>query len=310
MNRRSFLAAGLGLATVGALPAFAAGEPFFRRHGLPIGIQLYSLGNDVLDDIPGNFATVKTAGYQAVEMPFEFGNLDPKLLKAQLDRADLTCPSAQSELGPDLDLSKLADGLHYVGADTCISQDLTPELLGTPLGFYVSVKQRQQLMHRTADEWRRAADWLNEKGAALKERGIKLCYHNHNFEFAPVGDTYGWDILIKNTEPGAVYFQLDIGWCATAGKDPVAIFSKDKGRYWSAHVKDIKASTPVSYMLHSAHHSIMDNAVVGQGKLDWPTILAAAYEAGVRRYFVEHEDPNRTFAAIKATREYLSRVVA
>jgi sugar phosphate isomerase/epimerase len=224
----------------------------------------------------------------------------------------LSCPSGQSELGPEVDLSKLAAGLHTVGADTCVNQTVYSYILGEP---WTSSTDRMKLLHATADGWRRAADFLNQKAAALKQRGIKLCYHNHNFEFAPVGDTYGWDILIKNTEPGTVYFQLDIGWCATAGKDPAAIFSKDKGRYWSAHVKDIKASTPVNYVLHQAvapgqKDPQMDNAVVGQGKLDWPKILAAAYAAGVRRYFVEHEDPNRSVEAIKASRDYLVRIVA
>jgi sugar phosphate isomerase/epimerase len=302
INRRSLLAAGLGFAALSAAPAFGAAEPFFKRHNLKLGLQIYALGNNVLHDLDGTFAKVKAAGYGAVEI-FQFATFDAVKLNTQLARWGLTCPSAQSDLGPEVDLSKLADGLHTVGADTCAFTALMPQILDEPFSW-TSAEQRQNLSQRTAADWRRAADFLNEKGAALKQRGIKLAYHNHNFEFAPVGDTCGQDLLIKYTEPDAVYFQLDIGWAAAAGKDPAAVFSKDKGRYWSAHMKDIKASTPINYIFN------MDNAVVGQGKLNWPKILAAAYHAGVRRYFVEHEDPNRTPEAIKASREFLSQVVA
>ena len=304
MERRSFLAAGLGLAAFGAIPALAAAEPFFKRYKLQLGVEAYALGNNVLKDLDRTLAEVKAAGYGAIEI-FDFATFDAVKLKAQLARAGLTCPSGQSELGAAVDLSKLADGLHTVGADTCAFTALMSQILGEPVNWSTfSAEQQQKLIDRTADDWRRAADFLNEKGAALKQRGIKLVYHNHNFEFAPVGDTCGQDLLIKYTEPGAVYFQLDIGWAAAAGKDPAAVFAKDKGRYWSAHIKDIKASTPVNYIFK------MDNAVIGQGKLDWPKILAAAYAAGVRRYFVEHEDPNRSVEAIKASRDYLVRIVA
>src|ERR1700722_3754347 len=118
MNRRSLLAAGLGFAALSAVPAFAAAEPFFKRHNLKLGLQIYALGNNVLDDLEGTFAKVQAAGYGAVEL-FQFANFDAVKLKAQLARWGLTCPSAQSELGPKIDLSKLADGLHTVGADTC-----------------------------------------------------------------------------------------------------------------------------------------------------------------------------------------------
>lgn len=303
MNRRSLLTAGLGLAALGAIPAvpaFAAREPFFRRHNLKLGVEIYALGNDVLTDLDATFAKVKAAGYPAVEV-FEFNRMDPGKLKAQLDHWGLVCPSAQSELGADVDLAKLADGLHAIGADTCAFTFLMPVLLNEPFDFR---HPTTKLIHRSADDWRRGADFLNAKGATLKKHGINLVYHNHNFEFAPVGDTCGQDLLMKYTEPGAVFFQLDIGWAAAAGRDPVAVFDKDKGRYWSAHIKDIKASTQTNYLFK------MDNSIVGQGKLDWARILPAAYSAGVRRFFVEQEDPNRTVEAIKASREFAVHVVA
>src|ERR1700722_6426264 len=98
MNRRSLLAAGLGFAALGAVPAFAAGEPFFKRHNLQLGLQIYALGNNVLDDLDGTFAKVNAAGYGAVEL-FRFDTFDAVKLKAQLDRWGLICPSAQSDLG-------------------------------------------------------------------------------------------------------------------------------------------------------------------------------------------------------------------
>ncbi len=312
MNRRALISSGIGLAALGTVPAFAAGEPFFKRHNLKIGLQLYALGSDVLNNLPDALAKTKAAGYDAGEMPFEFVTQDAVKVKAAFDNAGLVCPSAQSELGPQVDVNKLADNLHIVGADTVVNQTLYPYLLGKP---WTRDTDRKELLHTTPDGWRRASDFLNEKGAALKKQGVKLCFHNHNSEYAPVGDTYGMDLLMKNTEPGTVFFQLDIGWCAVAGHDPVAEFAKNKGRYWSAHVKDITPTSPVSVILHTSSAGQtkdpeMDNAIVGQGKLDWAKILAAAYDSGVRRFFVEHEDPNRTPQAVAASCAFLRRVVA
>src|SRR5438270_12714618 len=102
-----------------------------------------------------------------------------------------------------------------------------PERLGGPtkeegVGGYL----KRVTSSLSADDWKANADFLNAKGAALKPHGVKVGYHNHNFEFAPVGATNGLEILLANTDPALVTFEADIGWVAAGGVDPYAVLAK------------------------------------------------------------------------------------
>jgi sugar phosphate isomerase/epimerase len=158
----------------------------------------------------------------------------------------------------------------------------------------------------TADDWKANADFLNEKGKALKAAGIKVGYHNHNYEFAPVGSTTGMEILLANTDPALVTFEVDIGWVAAAGVDPYAFLAKHKGRFTLMHVKDVKADTKPNYAFQ------MDPAEIGAGALDWKRLLPEAYAAGVRGFYVEQEPPftRPRLEAAKISYDYLAGVVA
>jgi sugar phosphate isomerase/epimerase len=125
-------------------------------------------------------------------------------------------------------------------------------------------------------------------------------------EFAPVGGSSGLEILLKNTDPDFVTFELDVGWVAAAGVDPAAVFAKHKGRFSLMHVKDIKADTKPNFTLQ------MDPTEVGSGKLPWKTLLPAAYAAGVRGFYVEQEPPfaRPRIEAAKISHDYLAGVTA
>jgi sugar phosphate isomerase/epimerase len=100
-----------------------------------------------------------------------------------------------------------------------------------------------------------------------------------------VGNRSGFDILVQESDPATVSFELDVGWAAAAGEDIPALFARYSGRYTGMHIKDVKASTQANIALK------MDPSDVGSGKLDWKTILPAAHAAGVRNYFLEQEPP-------------------
>jgi sugar phosphate isomerase/epimerase len=136
-----------------------------------------------------------------------------------------------------------------------------------------------------ADLWKRTADKLNTKGEALKPLGIRTGYHNHNLEFAPVGETTGWDILVAETDPGIVSFEVDLGWVSSAGLDPLAFLGKYSGRIALIHVKDIAEGSPAGYAL------AMNPTQVGDGIQDWSQLLPAAHAAGARHFYVEQEPP-------------------
>lgn len=291
LSRRALLAA--GIAAVTASSAEAA-QPFFKTRGLPIGIQLYTLGPDAAKDLDGVLAALAGMGYRAIELAGFVGRT-PAEMKAALDKAGLSSTSAHVQsraVGPDggfdTDLGKLAEALTTVGVKTAVmpSPYIPDRLEQRPAsGEGVGEWLRRVLSQLTADDWKANADYLNEKAGVLKRSGIKVGYHNHNFEFAPLGDTNGMELLIRHTDPELVTFELDVGWTAAAGIDPAAFLQKHKGRFSLMHVKDIKADTEANFALR------MDPTEVGSGRIDWKTLLPAAYASCVRGFYVEQEPP-------------------
>jgi len=302
LDRRAFLAAGIAAMTAGG--ASAAGQPFFKRHGLQVGIQLYTLAPEAAKDLDGTLRAVAGIGYKTIELHSLFGKTGVQM-RASLDAAGLTCASihVQGRGQLDGDLGKLADDLKAIGVQTAVMPIpfLSDRLIQSAGGDW-----RKALGALTADDWRMNADFLNEKAAVLAKSGIKVGYHNHNFEFLPLGDTNGLEIMIQRTDPKLVTFELDVGWVAAAGVDPAAFFDKHKGRFSLMHVKDIKADTQPNFELK------MDPTEIGSGKLPWKTLLPAAYAAGVRGFYVEQEPPfaRPRIEAAKISHDYLASLVA
>jgi len=306
LSRRGLLAA--GLATLGAAyggVAGAAEKPFFQRRSLPLGIQLYTLGPDLQKDLDAQLATVAKIGFKSVELAGYLGRT-PAELRAAFDKAGLVCPSAhiapKAASGPSFsgDLTKLADELHVIGVKAAIMPILyIPDRLG-------GADLRQAGAQMTADDWKWNADFLNGKAAVLKKAGIATGYHNHNFEFAPLGDTTGMEILLKGTDPNLVTFEMDVGWVTAAGKDPFALLKAHPHRFTQMHVKDIKASTRPNFVLQQ------DPTEVGSGMIPWPKLLPAAYAAGVRGFYVEQEPPfaHSRLDSAKISFDYLAKVTA
>jgi sugar phosphate isomerase/epimerase len=315
-TRRAFLgtvaAAGCAATTAG----FAAPmrrRPFFARHDLPIGLQLYTLGDAPYRDLDGTLRTLARIGYRTVETVGLMKRTAGELRSA-LERAGLSCPSAHVPLqadgsgGPSLagDVGRLAADMHRIGARFVVVPIFpVPQRIGGPRkgedGLHFLSRAGRQM---TADDWRGLAAQLNEKGAALKREGLKLAYHNHNVEFTRQGTGTAYDLLLANTDPDAVRFEMDVGWVAAAGVDPIALLRAHRHRFRLMHVKDIEASTVPNNGFR------MDPADVGSGALDWKTILSAGYEMGVRHYYVEQEPPfvGPRMEAARADYEYLAGV--
>jgi sugar phosphate isomerase/epimerase len=292
--------------------AAAAAGPFFKRHGLPIGIQLYTLGPDAAKDLDGTLAAVSKIGFRSVELAGLVGR-SAKEMRAALDRAGLVCTSAHiqargGEGSFEGDLGKLADDLGALGVKTAVmpSPYVPDRLVQAAKGATGADYFRKLMGGMTADEFKMNADYLNRKAAGLKRSGIRVGYHNHNFEFAPLGQTSGYEILLNNTDPALVTFEMDVGWVAAAGVDPLSLLRRHKGRFSLMHVKDIKADTTANYDLR------MDPAEIGSGKLDWKRLLPAVYAEGVRGFYLEQEPPftRPRIEAAKIGHDYLAGVVA
>lgn len=196
-TRRAFLGSAATASCLAATVGLAAQRerrPFFAAHELPIGLQLYTLGEAPYKDLQGTLRTLAAIGYRTVET-VGLMNTTAAELRQALDRAGLACPSAHVPLqsdgtGPSLaeDTARLAADLHRIGATYVV----VPSLPVLPrMGEPRKGEDRPDFVGRaaremTADDWRRTAAVLNDKGAALRREGLKLAYHNHNVEFARI----------------------------------------------------------------------------------------------------------------------------
>jgi len=296
MDRRTFVRLAISLAALGtAVPralAQGAGQTFFGGHDLPLGLQLYTLGPDLDADFAGTLAEVGRIGYRIVELAELHGRTAAEI-RIALDAARLTCSSmhiARNGPAPALslsgDLGELARIAHAIGVTDVVMPDTLPLGDAAPASgaqrLDTSEAARRAL---TMDDYRRTADFLSAKARSLRAEGLRLSYHNHNFEFAPLaGGTAGLDVLLRETD-AQVSFELDVGWVAAAGQDPVALLKAHPHRFTQMHVKDLKASTKPNFAMH------LDPTEVGWGSVDWKQVLPAAYAAGVRRFYVEQEPP-------------------
>jgi sugar phosphate isomerase/epimerase len=309
-------AAGLTLAVPGLRAVAAQPTPFFKRHHLPLGLQLYTVGAQARKDLNGTLARVAAAGYQTVELAGLYGNSPEAMRKAagavglKFTSIHLQPLSANGEPGFDQPPEVLAAAMQALGLEEVVlPMFLTPARFPKPdfkaLGAAGYAGYLEQIGPQlTADDWKATADFLNAKGAALEKVALRLSYHNHNVEFRPVGDSSGLDILLDRTDPKLVHFEMDVGWVAAGGADPIKILEQRKGRFRMMHVKDLEASTKANYVLRQ------DPAEVGNGMLPWPKILDVAYATGVRKFFVEQEPPFKgdPLDSIAISAKYLSTV--
>ena len=312
MSRRDFLlAAGL----LGSAHAVGATDtrPFFRRTGLSIGLQLYTVGDDLKRDFGGTLAAVSKIGYQAVELA---GLADHTVAewRQALDRTQLKCPSMhvapRAKTGVSLEEpGMLAEAAHTLGTGTivCPMFNIPERFSLQPLPGEGTGKMLARLgASMTPDDWQWNADYLNKKAAALKQYGLRFAYHNHNVEFAPAGDGTGLALLLRSTDPALVTFEMDVGWVVAAGADPAALLSAHPGRFTAMHVKDVKAGTRPNFSLQ------LDPCEVGQGSIDWKTLLGKAYRANVRQFYVEQEPPfsKPRLESVDISFNYLNALVA
>jgi len=300
-SRRTMIAGLAGAALAGggssAIARRFARSPFFQRIGKPIGIQLYTLGELPRSDMDGTFAQLAALGYRELELSQFYGK-KPTEVRAAADRAGLAISSLHlisssmaTGTGPDSltidsETQKIADVMGNLGARAAVLT-IAPLPAGTKLraGEDFRLAVTRSLTEGGIDHWRRTAAMLNQRGASLRQIGIALGYHNHNVEFAPIGGTTGWDVLVRETDPRLVSFEVDIGWVAAAGLDPVDFLHRIRGRTRWMHIKDLTEQTAPNFALS------MTSCEVGAGKLDWQRILPAARAAGVQHYYVEQEPP-------------------
>ena len=266
-NRRKFLTQA-GLLSAGIM---IAPQLLSEKSSHIVGLQLYSLRDQLPKDVKGNIAKVAAAGYKEVETfgyskDRGFWGLDAKAFSELLKSNGLKTPSGHFGMD-DYFVHDKTDVLKtYIEAAniTGMSYIIVPSINGEVL--------------KTADQFKMVADKMNKAAEICKTSGLKLGYHNHNFEWKPVDGTTFYDVLLKETDPALVHMEMDIFWVVRAGQDPVKIFEQHPGRFALCHLKDRdKTNTNL-------------NTEIGKGSIDFKTILRKAKLAGLKHFIVEQEN--------------------
>jgi len=235
------------------------------------GLQLYSLRDQLPNDVSGYIAKVAGAGYKEVE-PFGyskkdgFWGLDAKAFSNLLKQNGLTTPSAHFGMDEYFVEGKTGELENYIEAAniTGMSYVIIPSINGEVL--------------KSADQFKQVAEKMNKAAELCKKSGLKLGYHNHNFEWKPVDGTTFYDVVLKETDPALVHMEMDIYWVVRAGQDPVQLFQQHPGRFALCHLKD----------MDKANHNL--NTEVGNGAIDFKKILSYKKLAGLQHFIVEQEN--------------------
>ncbi|MDP3849332.1 MAG: sugar phosphate isomerase/epimerase [Luteolibacter sp.] len=286
---KSTAATTLAFSQAGNLFAAGSGDPYLSN----IGIQLYTLRNQIATDAPATLKVVAAAGYKQVE-PYGFPKSDAMISAAK--DAGLAIHSAHFEWDSVVhpkdeamsDFSKILETAQKIG----LSHLVIP---------YVLEQDR-----KTLDGYKKLAENFNKAAALAAKAGIQLAYHNHNFEFDPKeGGKSGYDIFIEEFSP-AMMFEVDIFWVKLAGIDPVELIKKLKGRVSQLHLKDLKDGIPMPK--YAGELPVDAFKELGNGIIPMPPILAAAKEARVKHCHVEQDQSPDPLASIRQSAAFLAKL--
>lgn len=236
----------------------------------PVGLQLYTLRKSFAEDPVGTLERIKTSGYDAVEFaaPLE---TDFAPLAARMREIGLDCPSVHIGLA---DLTSRPDHVLAVARTLGCRFIVLPFVDPNEADWHAVVAQAQTFARQARDE------------------GFRFAYHHHHFEFDTARGFRPFDILVGETDPSLVFFELDVFWLRTAGEDPEAMINTLVGRVKLMHLKDF-----------AADGNMTD---VGSGTLDFPALIAAGRAAGVEHMFVEHDFPPKPYwPSVEASVAYL-----
>jgi sugar phosphate isomerase/epimerase len=290
LDRRSFLqtAGTVGAATLLTSGfGWAAGDHRIKK----IGVQLYTVRDQMKADFDGTIAKVASIGYKEVEFAGYFGRT-PKQVRVILEKNSLTSPACHVEYA-------------VLAPDKWSEQIESAKIIGQ--GYIVNPWIPEEL-RKTDDDWKRAADTFNRAGEESRKAGIQFAYHNHWFEFLPVNGKLPYDTLLALCDPNLVKMEMDLCWITVGGGDPLKYFNEYPGRFPLVHVKDVKTLPKVDESGGQNFGDSVDLTAVGSGIIDWKRIFRESDKAGIKHYIVEHDRPAVPFESIATSYAYLSKL--
>ena len=281
MKRRTFVkttSAGL-LAGMFFPSSLLAGNPA----GYPIGLQLYTLRDEIVKDLGGTLKKIADIGYNTLEAAGYQDGLFYGLQPAEF--------------------KKLVEGLgmKVTSSHLTFSDDEVPDVMlahkdaGIKNLVWPWIGQEDR---KSIEQYSLLAAKFNTIGKLCRENGLHFGYHNHAFEFDPIDGKIPYNILLEQTNPDHVFMQLDLYWIIYAGHDPLEWFEKYPGRFHQWHVKDMKAGKEKNM------------TEVGTGIIDYKKIFDHSAQAGMRSFFMEQDsidgDP---YNSIQTSYSYLKTML-
>lgn len=251
-----------------------------------VGLQLYTIRDQIKQDTQGALKKVADAGYKLLELA---DYTDGKFYGYS--------PSEFRTMVNDLGMQVISS---HITVENTENINVDPRKIAEDhavLGSKYALKAWVESGSRSLDNFKKMVEQLNDFAEKTKGSGVKFGYHNHNFEFANVdGKIPYYDIILPGLNKDLA-LELDLFWVTKAGQDPVEIFKKYPGRFELFHVKDMFTKQEPFYDTEG----VKDFAPVGEGLIDFKRIFAENDMAGVKYLFVEQDSTpdNNPFVAIK-----------
>lgn len=284
ITRRNFIInTSLAATAVLASPSFA-----FSMNKKEIGLQLYTLREELPKDVKSTLEKVAAAGFTTVEtygfsIKDQFWGFSPTELKKILDDNKLKAVSGHYNLGSFLYDGNTAELIASIEAAKILKSE------------FLTVPWVDEPFRKNIEDYKKIASRLNQAAKMCANAGLKLAYHNHDFEFQKHNGITGYEILLNETDKNLVYFELDLYWVVFSGNDPLQLFRDNPGRFKMWHVKD----------RDKLNNSL--NTEVGSGSIDFKPFFAAAKQSGMVHFFVEQENnfAHISFESIKASCDFV-----
>ena len=235
------------------------------------GLQLYSLRDDFKNDVQGTLKKVQSFGIRLVELAGTY-DLAPDKFKGLLAAHNLQAVSSH------FPYERFRDDPEGVAREA--------KALGVQYAGCAWITHTGTFDEK---ECRGAIEVFNRAGAVLAKQGLKFFYHTHGYEFQPHGQGTLFDLLMAETKPEHVSYEMDVFWVVHPGQDPVKLLAKYGKRWELMHVKDMKKGVKTGDL--TGKSDVSNDVTLGTGQMNWPAILQAAEKAGVKYYFIEDESP-------------------
>ncbi len=288
MNRRNFIKNSL-LAVPFAGNNFSFLENDFRQKK-QIGLQLYTVRDEMKANAAETLAEIATIGYKKVEgAGYENGKMygqSPRDFRKLLFSEGLSMPSGHVATGQE--------DPALIG--TIINQfEKVVEDAATIGQTYIVCAWLAEFERKTLDDYKRLAEKFNKCGEICKKHAIQFCYHNYDFEFKPIFDILPYDLLLRECDDELVKMELDLYWITKAGKNPFEYFDKNPLRFPLWHVKDMAKTEDRNF------------TEVGNGSINFQQLFAAKEKAGLKHFFVEQDQcaPLKPIESVTISYNYL-----